>query len=202
MKKPPPALARVEIASVAEWRTWLAANHRQRDSIWLVTWKKGSGGPHVSYAATVEEALCFGWIDSRPAKLDDRRSMVLFSPRKPKSGWSAINKRRIDRLIAEGRMHESGLAALESAKANGAWEAFDAAEAMAVPGDLEAALAQNQQAARNFASFPAGVRKAILQWIGLAKRPETRAARVTETVEKAAKNIRANQWRPPPAGKE
>ena len=191
------ALGRVEIAAIEEWRAWLAANHRQRDSIWLVTWKKRSGGPHVSYDAAVEEALCFGWIDSRPAKLDDKRSMVLFSPRKRGSGWSAINKRRIDRLVAEGRMHPSGLAVLESAKANGAWEAFDAAEAMAVPDDLTAALAKSKPAARNFDAFPPGVRKAILQWIDTAKRPETRAARVRDTVEKAAKNIRANQWRRP-----
>jgi uncharacterized protein YdeI (YjbR/CyaY-like superfamily) len=195
MKKLATALARVEIASAAEWRAWLAANHRQGDGVWLVTWKKGSGGPHVPQEAAVEEALCFGWIDSRPARLDDRRSMVLFSPRKPDSGWSAINKRRIGKLIAEGRMDQAGLAVLEAAKASRAWHAFDAAEALAMPDDLAAAFAREPMAAKHFAAFPPSVQKAILQWIGTAKRPETRAARVADTVRKAAQNVRANQWR-------
>lgn len=185
----------VPIASVAEWRAWLAANHGRPDGVFVVTWKKASGGPHVPYAALVEEALCFGWVDNRGGKVDDERSMLLFAPRKPKSGWSAINKERVKRLVADGRMHAAGLAKIKVAKLNGAWSSLDEVEAMTIPDDLAALFRKNRPAAANFAAFPRSAKKAILQWIAAAKRPETRAGRITETVTLAARNVRANQSR-------
>jgi uncharacterized protein YdeI (YjbR/CyaY-like superfamily) len=112
---------RVEIASRAAWRRWLSKNHARSESIWLVTFKKHTGARHVPYGDVVEVALCFGWIDSVPRKLDEDRSMVLLSPRKPGSPWSKLNKERVERLIAAGLMTAMGLAKVESAKADGSW---------------------------------------------------------------------------------
>lgn len=179
-----------------EWRAWLERNHDRSDGVWLVSYKKAAGKPTVTYPEAVEEALCFGWIDSKPGKLDDERTMLWYSPRKPGSGWARTNKERIERLMAEGRMTPAGLAKIEAAKADGSWTRLDSSEAMEVPADLEAALASYPDAARHFHAFPPGVRKAILQWISLAKKPETRAARIDETARLANENIRANQWRP------
>jgi uncharacterized protein YdeI (YjbR/CyaY-like superfamily) len=186
----------VQPASRAEWRAWLERNHADSEGVWLVSYKKAAGKPTVSYPEAVEEALCFGWIDSKPSKLDDERTMLWYSPRKPGSGWAATNKARIERLMAEGRMTPAGLAKIEAARADGSWTLLDSSEAMEVPADLEAALASFPDAARHFAAFPPGVRKMILQWISLAKKPETRAARIAETARLANENIRANQWQP------
>lgn len=184
----------VEVRSRAELRRWLAANHKQPASIWLVTFKKGS--PHyLPYNDIVEEVLCFGWVDSQPRKLDDQRSMLRLSPRKPRSGWSAPNKERVERLIANGKMTRAGLAVIEAAKASGAWSAIDGAQALLVPPDLGKALAALPRAAANFAAFPPSARKGILEWISNARQPQTRARRIEETARLASENIRANQWR-------
>lgn len=180
----------------AEWRAWLEQNHTRPDGIWFVSYKKASGKPRVEYAEAVEEALCFGWIDSKAGTVDDERSRLWMSPRKPGTGWSRVNKERVERLIAEGRMAPPGLAKIEAAKADGSWTALDSSEALEVPRDLEQALAAYPDAARHFAAFPPSARKAILQWIGFAKKPETRATRIAETARLANENIRANQWRP------
>lgn len=185
---------RVEIESRAAWRRWLAKHHGQKDAIWLVRWKKGRG-PHVPYDDVVDEALCFGWIDSLPRKLDDERSMLLLSPRKPKSAWSKVNRDRLDKLIAAGLMAPAGLAAIETAKRNGAWSALEAVDALEPPKDLVAAFKRHPGSAKNFAAFPPSARRGILEWIVQAKRPETRAKRVEETARLAAENRRANQWR-------
>lgn len=178
-----------------EWRAWLERNHDRSDGVWLVSYKKAAGKPTVTYPEAVEEALCFGWIDSRPGKVDDERTMLWYSPRKPGSGWARTNKERIERLMAEGRMTPAGLAKIEAARADGSWTLLDSSEAMEVPADLEAALAAHPDAARHFHAFPPGVRKNILQWISLAKKPETRAARIAETARLANDNVRANQPR-------
>jgi len=122
------ARQRVEIKSYAEWRRWLAKHHAQTDAIWLVRWKKDRG-PYVSYDDIVDEAFCFGWIDSLPRVLDEDRTMLLLAPRKPKSAWSGVNKKRVARLIADKRMAAPGLAAIETAKANGAWIKLDGVRA-------------------------------------------------------------------------
>jgi uncharacterized protein YdeI (YjbR/CyaY-like superfamily) len=195
MKKSGAAYPQVEVTSREQWRDWLVANHESSGSIWLVTFKKASGQPTLSNDDIVEEALCFGWIDSVPRKLDEMRSMLLLSPRKAGSAWSAINKARAGRMIAAGLMQTAGLAVIAVAKADGNWTKLDAVEALVIPDDLSAALAQFSDAAGHFATFPRSVRRGILEWIVQAKRPDTRAARIAETARLAAENRRANQWR-------
>lgn len=187
-------LQRIDIESRDGLRAWLQTHHRQRESVWLVIWKKGDPR-HVPYADIVEEALCFGWVDSLPRKLDDARSMLLLSPRKPRSAWSALNKARVQKLIAQGRMANAGLAVVEAAKTSGQWDFLEDVDALAIPADLEAALAQRGEAAAHFAAFPASTRRGILEWIKSARRPKTRAKRIEETARLAAQNVRANQFR-------
>lgn len=188
-------LARVQVSSRSEWRQWLAGNHARQTSIWLVTYKKSSGKATLSYGDIVEEALCFGWVDSLPRKLDDERTMLLISPRKAKSAWSKINKERVAKLLHAGLVAPPGLAKIEAAKADGSWDTLNEVDALAVPDDLAAALAGYAGAAEQFARFPPSVRRGILEWIGAAKREETRAKRVEETARLAGQGIRANQWR-------
>ena len=184
---------RLQVETVDEWRAWLEANHERPDGVWLVTFKKGSGRPVVTWDESVEEALCFGWIDSIRRKVDGERSRLWFSPRKPKSAWSAINKERIERLEREGRMAPAGRRMVELAQQTGTWTALDAVEALVVPDDLAAAFVEHPGAAEQWEGFPRSARSGILQWIAQAKKPETRGARVAETAEKAARGERANQ---------
>ena len=179
----------------AAWRAWLAKHHTQTAGVWLISYKKATGKPAVSYDEAVEEALCFGWVDSKGNKLDDERTMLWFAPRKPGSGWSRPNKLRVERLIRDGQMRPAGLAKIEAARLDGSWAALDAVEALEIPADLAAALAAHAAAKTHFDAFPRSVKRSILEWISMAKRPETRAKRVLETAQLAAENKRANQWR-------
>lgn len=179
----------------AEWRSWLAQNHTRKEGIWLISYKKETGKLRFDYDEAVEEALCFGWIDSKPNKLDDERSLLWFAPRKPRTGWSKLNKDRVERLIAQELMMPAGLAKVEAAKQDGSWNALDAIEALEIPPDLEQALATYPLATQNFMAFPKSVKRGILEWIAAAKKPETRAKRIQETAQLADENIRANQWR-------
>jgi uncharacterized protein YdeI (YjbR/CyaY-like superfamily) len=179
----------------ATWRAWLEANHATATGVNLVSWKRGHG-PSVPYEEAVEEALCFGWIDSSGGKIDERRSKLYFAPRKPRSGWAATNKARVERLIRDGRMAPAGLEAVERAKENGSWTLLDDVEQGVVPEDLAVALAAHPPATANFEAFPRSVRRALLEWTAQAKRPETRAARIQEIATKAARNERANEWVP------
>lgn len=180
----------------AEWRAWLEQNHTRTAGIWLISYKKATGKPRFDYAEAVEEALCFGWIDSKGNKLDDERALLWFAPRKAGTGWSKINKERVTKLLAADLIAPAGLAKIEAAKQDGSWRALDSVEALEVPPDLAMALAENPPAADYFAAFPRSVKRGILEWINNAKRPETRAKRVSETATLAATNKRANQWRP------
>ena len=153
-------------------------------------WRKRSGRTGLEYEDAVQEALCFGWIDGRAGKLDDQRTMLWFSPRKPGSGWARTNKVRIERLLAEGLMTEAGLARVEQARQDGSWTLLDAVEDLLVPDDLAAAFADHPGAAERWEGFPPSVRRAALEWIVQAKRPETRARRVGETADLAAKGER------------
>jgi uncharacterized protein YdeI (YjbR/CyaY-like superfamily) len=184
----------LEIASRAQWRRWLARHHARDAGLWLVTWKKASGGPHVGYDDVVEEALAFGWVDSKPRALDAQRSMLWLAPRKAGTGWSAPNKARIERMTAAGQMHAAGRTKVEAAQRDGSWTKLDAVEQLVVPTDLAAALARLPPAAAQFAAFPRSARRGILEWIEQAKRAETRARRVDETAQRAQANERANQW--------
>jgi len=175
-----------------EWRDWLRENHDKFSGIWFVYFKKHTGKPSVTYDEAVEEALCFGWIDSLPRKFDDERSKLLFTTRKPKSVWSKLNKTRIEKLIENGLMTEIGLAKIEAAKRDGSWKALDASDNLEIPKDLAKTFEANEIAARNFAAFSDAVKRNILFWIGSAKRDETRAARIEKTVAMAAQNKRVN----------
>ncbi|HEV2930296.1 MAG TPA: YdeI/OmpD-associated family protein [Propionibacteriaceae bacterium] len=180
----------------AQWRSWLAEHHATSDGVWLVQWRRQSGRRGPTYEEVVQEALCFGWIDSKAAKLDDDRTMMWVSPRKRGSGWARSNKLRIERLLADGLMAEAGLARIEEAKQDGSWTKLDAVEDLVVPDDLAAAFADNPGAREHWDGLPRSVRRAALEWIVQAKRPETRARRVTETARLAARGERPGQWRP------
>ena len=200
-KKPPTgtkssaSLAQVEIRSRSDLRKWLKKNHRQAESIWLVIFKKSTPQFYVGYDAIVEEALCFGWIDSLPRKLDDRRSMLRLSPRKAKSSWSKINRDRVTELIDKGLMTPAGLRVIQEAQRSGAWQRLEETDDNQVPPDLLSKLNQRPKAKAFFDSFPPSTRRAILEWISSARTPETRHRRISETVRLAARNLRANQYR-------
>lgn len=182
--------------SRAAWRQWLAKHHAQEASVWLVLYRQESPSHNLTYAEAVEEALCFGWVDSKPNKRDAESYYLFIARRKPRSNWSKLNKERVARMEAEGLMTEAGRAVIELAKRNGAWEALDAISDGVWPEDFVQALAAVPEAKRHFEAFPPSVARGILEWIGNAKRPETRQARIDETVRLAAQNIRANQYRP------
>ena len=175
------------------WRRWLARHHDRPDGAWLLIKKKGGAAAGVSYEDAVLEALCFGWIDSTAGSHDVDHYRLWLAPRKPRSGWSASNKRRVVELEAQGLLAAPGLEAIELAKRNGAWDALDASASLEVPKDLAAAFRRHRGSRGNWNRFPPSARKQILQWIGSAKRPETRARRVEETASLAAENVRAHQ---------
>jgi uncharacterized protein YdeI (YjbR/CyaY-like superfamily) len=183
----------VAVTSRSALRSWLGEHHARSSGVWLVTFKKGRG-PHVPYDEAVEELLCVGWIDSKPRKLDADRTMLLATPRKPKSAWSKLNKDRVARLLAANQMRPSGMQAVTEAKKNGRWSALDGVEALEIPPDLRVALRAVSDAEANFEAFPRSAKRGILEWILQAKKPETRARRVTETARLAGQNQRANQW--------
>ncbi|MEO5886540.1 MAG: YdeI/OmpD-associated family protein [Anaerolineales bacterium] len=194
MPTPPPNS--IHPKTRADWRKWLEENQARTEGVWFISHKKATGKPRVSYEEAVEEALCFGWIDSKGNKLDEERSMLWFAPRKARTGWSMLNKERVKKLIKAGIMSPYGLAKIKAAKKDGSWNALDASHALEIPSDLANAFSKNKTAGGYFEAFPPSVKRAILQWISNAKRPETRAKRIDETVAKAEENIRANQWRP------
>ncbi len=171
-----------------QWRDWLAVNHANADGVWMVYYKKGTGKPTVTYNEAVEEALCFGWIDSVPNTLDTERFKQLFSPRNIKSPWSKLNKERVACLLKNGSMTNAGLANIEAAKQNGSWTIYDPVEALEIPDDLQHALANNPVAEKHFTAFAPTYKKGILWWIISAKRPETRQKRVAM----AEQNLKAN----------
>jgi uncharacterized protein YdeI (YjbR/CyaY-like superfamily) len=184
--------ARFQPESRDQWRRWLEDNAGSSIGVWLALWKAHTGR-RLDYEGLVEEALCFGWIDSRAEKLDADRSMIRFTPRRRGSGWSRTNKERIERLDRAGLMTDAGRAVFTAAKADGSWTLFDDVEALVVPEDLAEALASRPGARDRWEAFPPSARKAMLGWIAQAKREPTRAARVAETAERAARGERAGQ---------
>lgn len=178
----------------ASWRAWLERHHATARGVWLVYFKVASGRTRLAYSDAVEEALCFGWIDSRPNKIDDERYMQLFTPRKTRSAWSRINKERIARLDAAGLLAPAGRAKIEEARSNGSWESLDAAEAFEMHADLQTALDANEAARVHFDAFPASTRKGLLAWVAQAKRAETRARRIEELIREAEAGRRAGPF--------
>ena len=170
------------------WRNWLAEHYQISNGIWLVYYKVKSGKPSIKYSEAVKEALCFGWIDSKVNSLDEECYKQIFTPRKPKSVWSKLNKQYIEELIEQGLMTAAGLAKIEAAKLDGSWTALDEIERLIVPQDLQQALDQNEIAKRNFEAFSRSKKKNILAWIGSAKRVETRMKRIEGAVLAAQEN--------------
>ena len=178
------------------WRAWLQKNHLKEEKVWLILYYRENKIPSVYYAEAVEEALCFGWIDSKGNKRDDKSSYLYFAKRKPKGNWSKVNKQRVEKLLLEKRMAKAGIEMVELAKQNGAWTALDNVESLTIPEDFKTALTKSKTALKNFESFPPSSKKIILLWLQSAKRPETRSKRIAETIKLAAKNIRANHYTP------
>jgi uncharacterized protein YdeI (YjbR/CyaY-like superfamily) len=176
---------------LAAWRAWLTANHDTARGVWVASWRKASGRDRVLYDGLVEEALCFGWIDSTVNILDDERGLQLMTPRKPTSGWSRLNKDRCAALEAQGRMTDAGRRAVEVAKANGWWTAYDAVEDMIEPDDLAEALDASPAARAAWDGFPPSARKQMLWWVVSAGKPATRARRITKIVSEAELGRRA-----------
>lgn len=177
------------------WREWLEINHATEKSVWLIIFKKDSSITSITYDQAVDEALCFGWIDSKPNKRDTESFYQYFSKRNVKSNWSKVNKGKISKLIAAGKMTPAGKEMVTLAKQNGTWDALNDVENLIIPDDLVAAFAQLTKAKQYFESFPPSVKRGILEWIFNAKRPETRNRRIQETARMAQDNIRTNQFR-------
>ena len=172
------------------WRHWLETKGTSLRSVWLIIYKKESGISSIYYDQAVDDALCYGWVDSAIRKRDDCSYYQYFAKRNPKSNWSKVNKEKVERLISEGRMRPEGMEMIELAKATGTWNALDAVEALIIPDEMQELLISMPGAKANFDRFPRNVKRGILEWIYAAKRSDTRYARIKQTVENAEKNIR------------
>jgi uncharacterized protein YdeI (YjbR/CyaY-like superfamily) len=179
----------VQPASRKVWRSWLQKNHASSPGIWLVYAKKHTGIASLTYAEAVEEALCFGWIDSLVHPIDDSLYRQVFSPRKEKSAWSALNKKRVEKLIAAEQMTPAGMKMIELAKANGQWDAHAQTEALTMPPELRKALNANAAAKKNWPTYTTSQQKAFLRMVDGAKTAETRARRVARVLEILAKRM-------------
>lgn len=181
--------------SQEEWRAWLKENHLSSPSVWLVQHKQKSSRPSITWSESVDEALCFGWIDSTRKTIDEDSYVQFFCKRKPTSNWSKVNKAKVERLIAAGLMTEAGFKSIEIAKKNGSWSRMDEVEELLLPKDLEEAFLTQPGSADYFNSLSKSVKKMILQWVVLAKRPETRQKRIAELVDLAAQKLKPKQFR-------
>lgn len=175
-----------------EWRKWLQKNHQSEKSVWLIIYKKGCSIPSVYYPEAVDEALCFGWIDSKPNKRDAESYYQFFSKRNPKSNWSKVNKNKVAVLLKQGLISKAGLESIEIAKQNGAWSALDEVENIVLPLELKELFQKNEIAFLNWEKFPRSTKRGILEWIFNAKRSETKTKRIIQTVEMAKENKKAN----------
>lgn len=178
-----------------EWRNWLEENGQIEKSVWAIIYQKRSKVPSVRFHDAIVDALCYGWVDSKAAPRDEESCYLLFSPRNPKSTWGRINRARAEEMIRLGLMRPPGFAAIELAKRTGTWDSLKDAQNCVIPDDLQSLFDQNEVGYRNFQAFPPSSKRLILEWIAKAKRPETRQRRITQTVELAAVNQRANHPR-------
>lgn len=181
-------------ASREEWREWLKENHHSSQSVWLIQYKQKSAKPSIPWSDSVDEALCFGWIDSTRKTIDEERFVQFFCKRKPNSNWSKINKVKVQRLIEQGLMTEAGFKSIETAKKNGSWSILDEVEELVIPQDLTDAFRSQPGSQDYFNSLSKSVKKMILQWIVLAKRAETRQKRIGEVAELAAQKLKPKQF--------
>lgn len=181
----------LHLATREEWRAWLLKHHASESKVWLVFNKKRSGKARLPYDDAVEEALCFGWIDSIVKKIDDEKYMRKFTPRKKKSEWSELNKKRARRMIRQGLMAEAGLMRIKEAKADGRWGKVKFREApIRIPPELREALKDNAKARENFDNFPPYYQKLLVRWIMSAKKISTHEDRIREAIELTLKNKR------------
>lgn len=183
------ARRRVEVTSAIQLREWLVGHHAQDESVWLITYKKSAGSRYVSTSEVLDELVAFGWTDGIRQKVDEDRTMQLISPRRTKP-WAKSYKDRAEKLIAEGRMHPAGQASVDAAKATGAWDAMQEVDALEIPNDLTAALAERAPALENFRSFPPSTRRNILRWVAQARTDATRQRRISRIAMDAADNVR------------
>lgn len=177
---------RLPVETVGQWRAWLEGNAASCEGVWMVLWRPATGRSRISYDDAILEALCFGWIDGQAKPLDDERSMLWFAPRSAASAWAATNKARVAKLEAEGRMRPEGRRLIDLAKANGMWTVLDGPEAGVEPPELTASLDAVPAARAEWDSWTPGLRKVALTAIAMAKRPETKAARIARIVADAA----------------
>lgn len=181
--------------SKAEWRKWLHENHISKQAVWLVYYNKKSEIESITWSEAVDEALCFGWIDSKRISIDKDTSHQFFSKRKPKSTWSKINKNKVQQLIETGLMTEAGLTCIETAKQNGAWTILDEVEELIIPKDLETEFAKKTNAKDFFCSSSKSFKKIILYWLVSAKTTETRQKRLAEIIESGEQNLKPKHLR-------
>ncbi len=182
---------RVRAADAAAWRAWLEKNHERTNGVWLLSVRGiRTDGDGVGYDDAVRQALCFGWIDGPVRTFDEETVGQWFSPRRPASGWAATNKARLLELERDGQLAPAGIRAIEVAKANGSWTMLDGPEAGIEPDELSAALDAVPAARENWDAFPKSVKKFGLTHIAMAKRPETRSARIAKIVADAAEGKR------------
>jgi len=175
--------SRLHVTHREDWRQWLSENHHKETEIWLVYYKKHTGKPRVTYNDAVEEALCFGWIDSIVKTIDDERYMQKFTPRKEKSNWSDSNKKRVENLISTGKMTKAGLDIVKIARSNGNWDALiTSMKSFETPIELENALRTNESAKEFFDSLSASYRRQYIGWIASAKRQATKQRRLKEAI--------------------
>lgn len=175
-----------------DWRNWLEKNGTTEKAVWLIIYHQKSKTPSVHYAESIEHSLCYGWIDSKAVKRDEESFYLCFTPRKPKSNWSKVNRERVTRMTEQGLMRPAGQAMIDLAKETGTWDGLAAAQDTIVPDDLQKLFSKNKKAFSNFEAFAPSSKRVILEWITKAKKPETRQQRILQTVELAAMNVKAN----------
>jgi uncharacterized protein YdeI (YjbR/CyaY-like superfamily) len=181
----------IYISNRDDWRDWLAENHADSPGVWLIYYKKHTGVARVAYEEAVEEALCFGWIDSTVRRLDNQRYAQKFMPRRARSNWSSLNRARAEKLMAAGTMAAAGMRAIEAARENGAWDkALEDRVDRPMPPELEKVLKKDPKAAAGFSGMTPTQRKYVINWIAEAKRPETRERRAAKAVLK----LREGRW--------
>ncbi len=182
----------IPVRSSEDWRQWLDENGNTTKSVFLILYKKSSGIPSITVDQAIDDALCYGWVDSKINKRDEQSWYQYFAQRNPKSNWSRVNKEKIERLTLDGKMRSRGLAMVELAKKDGTWTALDDVENLIVPNEMETLLHANLIAKHHWSAFSRSVKRGILEWIFNAKRPETREERIVKTVRMAALNLKAN----------
>ena len=178
-----------------DWRKWLELNHKKKDAVWLIFYKKKSPNYNLNWSESVDEALCFGWIDSVKKTIDRDTYTQYFSRRKAKSNWSKINKDKVQVLIEQGLMKEKGYKSIEIAKGNGSWTFLDEVEALLIPEDLKKEFVNFKGSKEYFEHLSKSVKKSLLYWIISAKKKETRQKRILDIAENASKNLKPKQFR-------